>query len=130
MTATATMSSRRLFISGFSLGLFGRPCHDGERCKRPALLSFPCPAAIRNALQRRCPRAPLAALSGNAENVVQLPRRRLLLLAGAAATALVAPLAAGAESYPARAVRVIVPFAPAGPTDVFSRLMAQGLSEQ
>ena len=36
---------------------------------------------------------------------------------------------AGAETYPARPVRMIVPFAAAGPTDVIGRIIAQKLSE-
>ena len=36
---------------------------------------------------------------------------------------------AGAETYPARSVRMIVPFAAAGPTDVIGRIVAQKLSE-
>ena len=56
-----------------------------------------------------------------------LPRRGFLQFA----VALVAgSRAAWAESYPARQVRVIVPFAPGGPTDICARLIVQKLSEQ
>ena len=39
-------------------------------------------------------------------------------------------VAAAAETWPARPVKVIVPFAAAGPTDLVARLIAQKLSEQ
>jgi tripartite-type tricarboxylate transporter receptor subunit TctC len=58
-------------------------------------------------------------------------RRELIaLLSGAAATLPAVARMAQAQSYPARPVRVIVPYAPGGPTDVFGRLIAQKLSDQ
>jgi tripartite-type tricarboxylate transporter receptor subunit TctC len=59
-----------------------------------------------------------------------LVRRQFLRLAGAAAAGLAAPRIALAQAYPSRAVRVIVPFTPGGPTDLFARLIAPKLSDQ
>lgn len=58
-----------------------------------------------------------------------LRRRFLQLAAGTVALPALSGLA-GAQSYPARTVRVIVPYSPGGPTDVCARLIAQKLSER
>jgi tripartite-type tricarboxylate transporter receptor subunit TctC len=46
----------------------------------------------------------------------------------AAAIVVLAATAAGAQEYPAKTVRVVVPYAPGGGSDVISRILAQRLS--
>jgi tripartite-type tricarboxylate transporter receptor subunit TctC len=55
--------------------------------------------------------------------------RRHVLTLGATAVASLASGSAFGQPYPTRPVRVIVTFAPGGPTDVAARLIAQKLSE-
>jgi tripartite-type tricarboxylate transporter receptor subunit TctC len=57
-------------------------------------------------------------------------RSRSLRIAFAAIAALAMTGPVAAQSYPDRPVRVIVPYAPGGPTDITGRLMSLKLSEQ
>ena len=56
-------------------------------------------------------------------------RRNFLRLAAAAAALPILPGTVAAQSYPARAVRIVVGYPPGGPTDIFARLMGQWLSD-
>ena len=61
---------------------------------------------------------------------MKLPRRQFLhLIAGAAALPAM-PRIARAQTYPSRPVRLIVPLAPAGASDILARLIGQWLSER
>src|SRR5258708_5153654 len=62
--------------------------------------------------------------------MMKLPRRQFLYRAAGAAILPFLPDIASAQSYPARPVRVIVPYSPGGPTDVCARFIAQKLSER
>ena len=52
------------------------------------------------------------------------------LAAGACAAALLQPFAAAAQAWPARPVRIVVPFATGGSADVYARFLAQRLPDQ
>jgi tripartite-type tricarboxylate transporter receptor subunit TctC len=61
---------------------------------------------------------------------MKLPRRRLLQAALAAGVVAVSPRIAHSQTYPARPVRLIVPFGSAGATDIVARLIGQWLSQR
>jgi tripartite-type tricarboxylate transporter receptor subunit TctC len=61
---------------------------------------------------------------------MRLPRRRFLHLAAAAAALPAVPRIARAQTYPTRAVHIIVGVAAGGPNDTVARLLGQWLSER
>jgi tripartite-type tricarboxylate transporter receptor subunit TctC len=61
---------------------------------------------------------------------VKLPRRRFLRLAAGAAALPAVARVARAQTYPARPVRIMVPFTPGSTSDTLARLMGQWLSER
>jgi tripartite-type tricarboxylate transporter receptor subunit TctC len=61
---------------------------------------------------------------------MDLPRRKFLHLAAGAAAVSAVSSRAWAQTYPSHSVRLIVPFPPGGPNDVFARLIGQWLYER
>jgi tripartite-type tricarboxylate transporter receptor subunit TctC len=73
---------------------------------------------------------PAAKTTRFLDTLMNLSRRCLLQFTAGAAALPAMRTGALAETFPTRTVRVIVPFAPGGPVDVFARLLAQKLSDR
>lgn len=84
-------------------------------------------------LRRKWGHMNLDCFAMNVKSTGTLSRRHALLLSAGAAASLMGPVAALAQapaaSYPDRAVKIIVPFAPGAGTDAMARLVAQKLGE-
>jgi tripartite-type tricarboxylate transporter receptor subunit TctC len=66
----------------------------------------------------------------NWEDIMKLARRTFLHLAASAAVLPIGTRIAQAQAYPSRPVRIIVPFAAGGGTDITARVIGQWLSDR
>src|SRR6266481_6808515 len=94
----------------------------GDRCLWSISLFVSCPRRLSNG----------SITEKSREECMNRSARRLFFAAALALAGFGLAHKAAAQSaseYPAHAVKVIVPFSPAGPTDIIARMIAQKLSE-
>src|SRR5438045_408363 len=84
-------------------------------------------SGLRGSIWRRG--CPAGSPPKTKRTAMRLLRRKFLQLTAGAVVAPALSTIASAQTYPTRLVRVIIPYAPGGPTDILARLTAQKLSE-
>src|SRR5262249_26087925 len=74
--------------------------------------------------------APLEVIISGSGEIVMTNKKFLLRLASfACVLASVSAVTVHAQGYPSKPIRLIVPFAPAGPNDIIARIVGQKLTE-
>src|SRR5262245_29928991 len=105
---------------------------SGRRRRRSAPFTRPKLRSGGRSLRPRISRENKSGsrLAFQGSNMMKLPRRQFLHLAAGAAALPAVSCIAWAQAYPARPVRLIVPLASAGASDITARLIGQWLSER
>src|SRR5262252_7167487 len=102
---------------------------SASRPDRPSIRYLERDSPMRNRKREICTSGSARDEDGQPPHLLGHRRQFLHLATGAAALSAVSRIA-WAQAYPTRPVRVIVPFAPAGTTDIAARLMGQWLSRR